>query len=229
MATPYYKVLMTTRERLGVYGTQVDITQDVELTDYIARNGISTMKVEADDGDFTVGVFVIGDLTLKAINQDGKFSDDKNWRTLFPYSRDLSKIDIIYVDKDGTENTRFKGLITEEATKEDLLDNEVTLKVLNQQGILRKTTLLPGSVRKGMTFKEAFTAMLNRPPITDILNFSAGNINPQLNLVIDEEQFFDVVLFVPCCAFDEEEHLLERQRKPTVAYFILGKIYVIVF
>ncbi len=191
MATPYYKVIMTTREQLGVYGNQVDITQDVELTDYINAKGISTMKIEADDGDYTVGVFVIGDLTLKAINQDGKFSDDTNWRTLFPYARDLTKVDVIYVDKTGAENTRFKGLITEEATKEDLLKNKVTLKVLNQQGILRKTTIFPGGVRTGMTFQEAFTAILNRPPITDILNFDISDINPQLNLTLDEELFFD--------------------------------------
>ncbi len=191
MATPHYKVIMTTREQLGVYGNQIDITEDVELTDYIKSNGISTMKIEADDGDYTVGVFVIGDLTLKTINYDGKFSDNTNWRSLFPYARDLTKVDVIYVDESGAENTRFKGLITEEATKEDLLKNEVKLKVLNQQGILRKSTILPGLVRTGMTFEEAFFSILNRPVVTSILNFNESNINPQLNLTLDDESFFN--------------------------------------
>lgn len=191
MATPYYKVIMTTRERYDEYGDQIDITQDVELTDYIQAGGISTMKVEADDGDYTIGVFVIGSLTLKAVNHNGEFCDETNWRSLFPYSRDLTKIDVVYVDKTGTENTRFKGLITEDATKEDLLKSTTTFKVLNQQGILRKTTIFPGTVRKGMTFTEAFFGILNRPPITDILNFDINNINPQLDYTIDEELFFD--------------------------------------
>lgn len=190
MATPYYKVLMTTRERKDEYGTIIDITQDVELTEYIKSNGISTMKIEADEGDYTVGVFAIGSLKLKAVNQDGRFCDETNWRSLFPYSRDLSKIDVVYVDRNGTEYTRFKGLIVEDATKENLLTNEVEFTVQNQQGILRKTNIFPGTVRAGMTFKEAMTGILDRPPITDILNFDENDINPQLNLTIDVADFF---------------------------------------
>lgn len=191
MATPYYKILMTVLEQNGVYGTTIDVTEDLEITDYVAKNGISTMKVESDDGDYTVGIFVIGDVTLRTINQDGKFLDATDWRTLFPYSRDLSKIEIIYVDKNGIENTRFKGLVTEEGTREDLFKNTVKLKVLNQQGILRKSTIVPGRVRTGMTFKEAMIAILNVPEITNILNFNEDDINPDLNLTLDTDLFFD--------------------------------------
>lgn len=211
MATPYYKIEMTVLEQAGVYGNQIDITKDVEITDYIRSGGVSQIKTEADDGEFAVGLFTVGNLTLTAVNYDGKFSDQTDWRSLFPYSRDLAKVTIIYVDSTGAENVRFKGLTTEEGTKEDILGQTVKIKVLSQEGILRKSIVKGGVVRAGMTFKTAMVSILNRAPITDILNVSESNINPVLNLTVDDPGFFD-----SNNAFDAMNELLQASNSVLV-------------
>ena len=125
-----YQVLLTPLVAKNTYGTEQDITLNVDLEDFVKNGGISTIKREIDNGDFEVGVFVFGSINLTCINTDGRFSDPSDSRTLFRYTRDKARITVNFYD--GTSNTAdssFRGLIDDRATKMNFGKNEVKFKL----------------------------------------------------------------------------------------------------
>jgi hypothetical protein len=185
---PRYQVLFTTLIDEDTYGTEVDVTQDVDITDL--TQDISNIINEIDNGDFDIGVFTFGDLTLRCINHDRKFSPAEDWKSIFPYKRDRTKVHVKYYDGLGNNQFSFKGLINDDATRADVLSNDVKFRVFSLDSILRQVRVSGGSVTATQLFSSAIKSILNVPAITNVLTYDPANITVDLDLAIDNGDYF---------------------------------------
>ena len=185
---PSYKIEFQTLENETTYNTAVDVS------DYINIEEISAITSDIDQGNFEIGVFNYDSINLTFDNISGIFNEPENdGRSMFPLKRDKTKVTITFTNSDGTEETTFKGLITDKSTTQNLRTHKINFTVLGLDSIFSKTSLIAGSISDGLTYKQAFAIILNVPTITNIVNYSAGNINPSLNLVIDDGSDFDAL------------------------------------
>lgn len=183
-----YKVFMTPLISEDVYGTEV------EVTDFVLESGVGKIKKGIDATDYDYGIFFYGDISLRCKNFNGYFNDENDTRSIFTFTRDRAKVRVVYRDQttSATDDTIiFNGLINEEATRLDIQKDEIKLRVLALDSVIRNNKVSAGAVGSGVTFKTAIETILNTPRITSVLNFSASNINPDLNLTIDVGSEFD--------------------------------------
>ena len=190
MTYRFYKVLITPLEYEGVYGTTIDVTQDIDITDFITQSGISNVRKQFDNGDYDVGIFVFGDITLQCFNSGGKFNDPHDARSIFKYKRDLAQIKVVHVAADGTETVMFEGLLNEDGTRIDVDRNIVRLKVLSFDSIFDQVEVAGGAVGTGVNYSVAIKQILNTTDITNVLNYDPSNINVDLDQAIDDGDFF---------------------------------------
>jgi len=225
-----YRVLITPLVSEGVYGTTLDITEDIDMTDLI--KSFSSIKQEIDNGDYDIGIFTFGNLTMNAINYRKKFNNEHEALSIFPFTRDKAKVEIQYRDADATEIIRFKGLINDDATRMDIEKDMVRFKVLSQDSIFRQVNVPEGAIVAGDLFSTAIKKMLNVPAITDVLTFSAANINVNLDIAIDDGDVFsntvvkdsldqllqasNSILFI-----DASDNIIVKERSENVPLFAL--------
>ncbi len=174
-----YRVYLTPRTRRNVYGTEVEITDRVEL------RGLKDLVKSIDAGDYDVGVYSFSDVAVDCDNSDGYFADPFDPRSLFRYSRDLAKVRVVYF-ADDVETTTFRGLVNDEASRNEVNSDTLTLRILGRDSGIRKTKVLTGTVSNGMTIKAAITAILDRDEITSILTVDPANIEPDENGTVDD-------------------------------------------
>lgn len=179
-----YKIYLTPRTGEFTYGTEVQISAEILF------NGINNMKKSIDSSDYEVGVYTYGDISLKVVNQNGKYNDEFDSRSIFNYSRDLAKIRVDYSDNDG-DITRFNGLINEEATRENFVKEEVQFRVLSNDSVIRTSKVAGGLIANGVTASSAIKSILNQSKITSVLNYSASNITVDQDFTVDDGTKFD--------------------------------------
>ncbi|MGR3219402.1 MAG: hypothetical protein ACUZ8H_06230, partial [Candidatus Anammoxibacter sp.] len=178
------RILFTPLINPDTYGSTVDVTQDIDVSDFI--KSLSTIRREIDNGDNDFGIFTFGNITLTAINFTGKFNDqNENGRSIFPFMRDRTKVEIQFRDKEGNATTRFKGLLNDDATRQNLEGDTVTFRILSLDSIFRQVRVAPGSVVTGDLFSTVIKKILNVPAITSTLTYNAANITVDLDLAID--------------------------------------------
>lgn len=181
-----YRVFLTILEKQNVYATK-----QLEITDYVELGGIKEIAIKLDNGDFDVGVFSFGLIELSLINHKGYFSHENEVYSLFGYSRDKAKITIEFSDKSGNFSAEFRGFVQEDHTVENPEEQTVKLSVLSRDAIFRKVFIRGGLIPSGATIKQALEIVLNRPDVTSVLNYKAANINPGLNIAIDDASSYD--------------------------------------
>lgn len=186
-----YKVYFTPRSGFNSYGSEIDVSDKVDAS------GVKDFRVSVDAGDYQVGVYTTDDITLKAYNINGFFNDENDTRSIFPAGRNLCKVRVVFseYDDDGEEiaTVSFRGLINDEATRIDLAEDKIRFRVLANDSVIRDTKVASGVVTSGMSFSTAMLNILNQTRITEILNISAANINPDLDLTVDSGSAFDDV------------------------------------
>ena len=185
-----YRVYFTPLIQDATYGTEVEVSDRVDIS------GIKRIKQSVDSGDFQVGVFTSNDITVRLINFDGKFNDETDSRSMFPAGRDLTKVRVSFteLDEEGDETATisFLGLINEEATKQDIKTDSVTFRVLSSDSVIRKSRVPSGRVASGSdTVSTAVVKILNTPKISSVLTVSAANINPDVDVTIDDGESFN--------------------------------------
>lgn len=173
-----YRVYVTPRIDGGDYGTEVEVSDRVEL------KGLKDIVRSIDSSDYDVGVYAFNDLTLDCDNSDGYFGNENDPRSIFQSSRDLAKVRVVF-SLDDTPTVTFRGLINDEATRDDVVNDLVSFRVLGMNSGLRKTQVIPGAVSDGTSIRNAIFAILNRDEITAILNVDISDINPDLNGTVD--------------------------------------------
>lgn len=187
-----YQVLITPLVAKDTYGTQTDITKDVEIDDYVKDSGISTIKREVDNGDFDIGVFVFDNINLTCLNFDGKFSGINDSRSMFKYSRDKAKITVNFFNgESNTPDSSFNGIIDDRATKINFKKNEVKFKILSNDSIINRTKVPAASIPDLTLVSDAIKSLLQLPDITAVLNYNEADINVLNDYTIDDGSKFD--------------------------------------
>lgn len=182
----------------SVYGDEIDVSDKIEV------DGIGTISRSIDAGDYDVGVFTFQELNLKGFNYNGYFNTEDDSRSIFRETRDRCKVRVVFesqsstrnregtfLDEDVTETITFRGLINEEATRLDIVTEAITFKVLSRDSVLRNTKVQGGTVNTGMSTTTAMYNILNQPKITAVLPLLLANINPPLELTIDNGLAFN--------------------------------------
>jgi len=185
MAISFFKVNITPLKNANTYGDPVDVTE------FVTIGGIGVIKEQIDSGEYDIGLYTYAALNITLVNFDGLFNDEKTSSTMFCYARDRAKVEIEFTDEESGATILFKGLINDEATKQDFNNSTVKVKVLSQDSILRKTKVAGGLLNNGDTFSAALKALLNRPTITNILGFDPGKISVGIDLTLDDVTAFN--------------------------------------
>lgn len=181
----------------NTYGTELDVTE------YILAAGVGNIRRSIDSSEYDIGVFNFSDLELTAYNKNGIFNENDT-RSIFYAGRDRCKVRAVFSeielvrDSEGTvlsesevSTVTFRGLINEEATRLDITSHKIRFKVLSRDSVLRTTQVSAGVVTNGMLFSDAISAILNVPKITSVLTYDVAEINPDLDLTIDDGSWFD--------------------------------------
>ena len=181
----------------NIYGAEVDVSDRVFLS------GVGDIRSSIDASDYDIGVFVFSDLELKALNVNGYFNEADR-RSIFITSRDRCKVrvefqkDVFTRDINGTilsdaqtVTTTYRGLINDEATRIDIVNESIRFKVLSRDSVFRTTKISAGIVTDGTLASVAIFQILNVPRITSVLTVSEVNIDPDLDIAIDDGGFFD--------------------------------------
>ena len=183
-----YEVLFTPLVSETEYGDTINVTKDIDVTDLLKELGSITNEV--DNGDYDIGVFTFGDITIGAKNHKRQFSPAEDWRSIFPYKRDRTKVDVWFYDREQNRTLAFRGLINDDATRSGLLKNDVTFRVLSLDSILRQVEVSGGAVSSTQLFSKAMKSILNVPEITTVLNYDESRITVDIDLVIDDGDYF---------------------------------------
>lgn len=186
-----YQILITPLVARNEYGTQLDVTKDIVIDDYVRKGGLNSIQREVDNGDFDFGVFVFNSVSISCINENGLFSDQSDSRSMFKYTRDKTKVTINFYDgESSTAITSFKGIIDERATKVNFTKNEVRMVVLSEDSIINRVKVAGGVVPSGSLVSQAIKNILNVPEITTVLNYDPLNINVKDDYEIDDGSVF---------------------------------------
>jgi len=180
----HYKIYFTPKLTATTYADEIEVSAK------IIDSGVSSMRKSIDAGDYDIGIFYYGDVTLKAINKDGYLSQIHDHRSIFTYSRDLTKVRIEYNDKNGAVDV-FKGLINEEGTRENFENEELTFRVLSFDSVIRTARIPAGTINDGTDSQTALEQILDKSDITTVLTFDASKIIPANNITIDDGSKFD--------------------------------------
>jgi len=184
-----HKVFMTPLAQTGEYGTRTEVTNLIDVS------GVSSIKRSIDAGDFDFAIYQYDHITLKGINRNGFFNDETDSRSIFPAGRDLAKCEVEFIEvdnSDGTETTKvtFFGLINEESTRIEPVKDEIKLRVLSRDSVIRNTKISAGAVPNGALVSTALKTILNTARITSVLGFDVSKINPDLDFTIDDGSVF---------------------------------------
>ena len=179
-----YKVYFTPRISETTYGVEREVSAKIIDT------GVSTMRRSIDAADYDIGVFYFGDVNIKAQNIDGIFSSEFDNRSMFTYSRDLTKVRVEYNDKDGSVDV-FNGLIDDKATKENFTTEMITFRALSFDSVIRTVKVSANTVSNGNLASAALKSLLDKSQITSVLNFDASKITPSNDITIDVGEKFD--------------------------------------
>ncbi len=213
-----YKIEITPVENSNGYASVVDVTE------YVKEAGISDISIRSDSTDFDVGVYTYDKVDITFINFNGWFSDINQGSTIFKFGRDRAKVTIYYRDTTRTYIEVFKGVINDEFTQQNFDSNTVKVMALSYDSIFRKLNAIVGTVATGQTITSALTSLLNRPSVTNVINFDIAKITPLLDITIDEteilsnvsfKQALDRLLAISCSVLfiDETNTIVVRSRE----------------
>lgn len=155
------------------YGEEIDVTQ------YVLRNGFKKIDQTIDNSDYIVGAFSYNSLNLKLTNHTGLFSFPAISNSIFTRTRDRAIVTIRFNDR-----TVFKGLINEEATREEIQRAMIKLQVLSEDSVLRKTYIASGTIARNAKFSDAIRSIFSLSEVSSILRL--GNLDLTVDETIDE-------------------------------------------
>ena len=171
----------------------------VDVTNFVRGGGIGKLRKSIDTNNFTIGLFDQNNLNLVLDNSDGFFNHNEGLFKNRIENRSKVRITAGYLDNENiprTDNSvdseiMFDGIINSEATSRESQKETCKYKILSYISIIKSLKAKSGVVVSGMTFQTAFFNLLNVFEITQYLTVDLSNINPNLNLVIDDGSPFE--------------------------------------
>lgn len=179
----------------GEYASEyTEVTSDVAA--------LSDPKQAIDNTDFNVGVIRNNGLSLTLRNDLGYYSDVDDIKSIFRYTRKNTQVKITWdfrnydlicgffnVNKEplGGEVIIFEGLINDVTTFNKVNLQQATFAVLGLESLLDDIETPFSSINNGDTLQTVLYACLNQAPFNELLTVSLANINPAVNVAIDDK------------------------------------------
>lgn len=179
----------------------------VEVTEDIDFDTMGNIQEKIEGSEYDVGVFSFSQFTVNLRNDHGLYSDGTMSRSIFQGKRSDSLFKITWQKQDfpsvpgsvvcgqfiagNTEFVIFEGILKDEAAQMNISEQRVNFVVLGKESTLARALVPYTALTIGMTHKAAFEAILNQPFITKFFSVETANIDPALNLPIDEIESFE--------------------------------------
>ena len=172
----------------------------LEVSDYVTK--IGNLKQDIDSADYQLGVFKNSSLSLEFENRTGKFNDIDSTKSIFKYKRSDTQVKILYkktreITECGCAITGmsylaeeleiFKGLLNDDAYRQDANTERITLKVLGLDSLFDRTEVPYASISSGDLCSAVIYTCLNQTAITSLLTVSSGNIVCGNDKAIDDK------------------------------------------
>lgn len=187
----YLRVYLATRNTNETYDGFTEITRFVEESD------IGKFSRSIDSDDFDIGFHRSSSIKISLDNSGGKFIYDSGF--FEGKLVDRSRIQIVagYRDPEAPTDdsaaeyeTTFEGIIDDRATVIDAVRGRAKFTVVALPDIINRLRTDPGAVTNGQSFQLALFNLLNAREITQLLTVDIANINPKIDLTIDDFTFF---------------------------------------
>lgn len=159
-------------------------------------------KQGIDNTDFDVGVIKNSGFNITLRNDHGYYSDVSELRSIFRYTRKNSLIRITWDIRDydlicgffqcgreplGGEQEIFNGIINEVTSAANIGQQQASFAILGFESLLDEIETPYASISNGNTFSAVIYACLNQAPFNERVTVSLSNINPFLDLAIDDK------------------------------------------
>lgn len=228
----FFSVGLSVRLLNNTLNTEVDITK------FVKEPGISKLKKSVDTNDFNIGFFKETNITLVCDNSENRFMDSRGFFKNGVIDGSVIRVVAGYVDpEDETVETEvaFEGVIEGKGTVGNSKKEERRFMVLSFSSVIRKLQSKSGAAVSGQTFQNAFSNLLNVQEVLRYLTIDIANINPKVNLTIDEGSFFigkslqesiDALILASNSIMvirDNAVHIIPRDENPTVDFEYFGK------
>jgi hypothetical protein len=188
--------------KVEIAARKTDSTLDsfVDVTRFVRGGGIETLRKSIDTNDFTIGLFDQNNINIVFDNSNGFFNNNSGFFTNRIEHRSKVRIHAGYYNNEDIPITSssgisseisFEGIINSEGTSRESRRETTKYKVLSYISIIKGLKTKSGAVTNGMDFQTAFFNLLNVFEITQYLTVDVGNINPDVNLTIDDGTFFE--------------------------------------
>ena len=189
-----WRVYINPFDDLGVYTGYVEVTSDVTFDD------VGAIAQQLDNTDFNLGVYRNSNFNVTFRNDRGTYSDVGNPQSIFHYTRANSLIKITWETETtnnlagwmiagqtwlSTETTVFVGLLNDDSLTMDLTDQAVQFTCMGRESVLGQMTVPSAALVGTPNISDIIKACLNQTALTDILTYSAANINVGTDAVVD--------------------------------------------
>lgn len=180
--------------------TQQYVADWIEITTDLMTNAFASLTQKLDNKEYDVGIFNFADSTITLRNDHGKYNKPGDPNTLFGYKRGGTKIKMTYMLQDDPpwcgvaicgqakifeEQTMFTGLLSDDDTDEDMVEQNIVFRVLGLESIFKETIVNFGSISNGDLFSDIIYTILNQSKITELMTVSALNISVGTDQAID--------------------------------------------
>lgn len=190
-----WRVYITPFKDDGTYGSEVDVTKDVDFT------SMGTLQRELDNNDYDIGIIKNSNVTITLNNVDGKYSGVDTLESIFRFTRNRSKCRITFaLEENGlicgmfragfavlsTEQEIFSGFINDDAAVMSLNDHKIPFAILGKESLFDNEPVPFAALNNGDSVATTIFNLLNVPDITDFLTVHIGNITPGEDQTIDD-------------------------------------------
>lgn len=184
----------------GLYGEAVDVTNDVDMS------SLSTIRREVDQNQYNVGVLTYGEFNLKLRNEHGRYSTPEVFESIFRLKRAGSIFQVFWQLQDEgpycgiavcgeeylSESIKvFEGLITDEATRDNINNRHTSFNVLSMESLLSKIEVPFSSLLLADTFSQLIYKILNQADVTSLITVDVANFSLGYDVAADNINSFE--------------------------------------
>lgn len=181
----------------------------IDVTKYVDKSSISDIEIDTNSDEFSVGVAENSSVDISILNDNGKFSDENNFNSIFQYSRDGSLVKIEFFAESAsailgeailgesvfgaTNISLFEGIIDEISPRESASNNFIEMTVLGKESIYDKVEKGEGDINTTDSARILVANLLNKTEINAILDTTSGMVNWSVgvDLIFDTTDAFD--------------------------------------
>ena len=187
MQIKYVRAYLAPRNLENEYDDYINVTR------FVVDNRLGDYERSIDSNDFDIGFFEESSLSIGFDNSEAKFTEGYGYFDNKIVDRSKLKIVAGFHDTDDLVpeyEVTFEGIIDDRGTSLDAQTETAVFTVLSYSSIVGRLRTDPGAVTNGQSFSTALFNLLNRSEITSLLTVDADNIEPKVDLTIDDASWF---------------------------------------